>query len=1103
MHAQTITLTVNNVSLDSVFARIQEQSPYHFVYTSEELTGTRKVSFSVQKAPIEAVLGLTFKNQPVDYSTEEKYIYVRKRQENKVENGPPAALIEVHGKVVDAEGRPVPGVTVSVKGSPRKAATNENGEFDLKADENAELIFTSVNMETSEVRVARRTRLEVSLRPKVTALGGVTVEYSSGYEKRRTSQTPGSVDVVSNAVINRSVTTDILTRLDGVVSGLTFTKNVSPTSSLNQSTFSIRGRSTIFSNPNPLIIVDNFPYDGDINNINPNDVETISVLKDAVTASVWGSFSGNGVVVITMKKGKNNQPIRISVNSNLTVGQKPNFNYGRGISPSSYVDLETYFYNNGFFTSSIGNPSTPISPVVDILNRQKLGVLSSADATAQLNLLRSHDIRTDLAKYFYQPSVGQQYALNVTGGGADDKYFMSAGFDKDASNLVRNGYNRITISANNTYSPFKSKLELLIGIAFTQSTTRNNNPGNPGTIFSYTSLADAHGNALPIAINRLSYVDTAGQGLLLDWHDRPLDELRGADNTTKLTDYRINAGIKYKIIAGLDLNVLYQYSRGNSVNDNLHSQQSFYTRDLINRFTQINFATKAVTRPLPIGGILDEFNSGYFSHDGRVQVDYRHTWSERHELNALAGYEIRDIESEYRGYRLYGYDPDLQASGLVDYMDLFPVYYNTAIRGQIPSNLSNLKTINHYLSYFANASYTYDRRYILSGSVRRDESNIFGVRTNQKGVPLWSLGAAWNVSAEKFYHFESIPYLKIRVTNGYNGNVNSSVSAATTEFIGAPNIYGGTQGVISSPPNPDLRWERGKSPINPTTGISSFTGNTANMRGKGFDVTINTKNTVGKVKWYTTILFSFQKDKVTQYKATQTTISPYLITGTLNPLPGHSLYSVYALPYGGLDSVGDPQGFVNGKLSKNYSAIINSTDFSTLKYMGPVSPTFFGSFCNTVAFKQLSLSFNIKYAFGHYFWRPTTLYSSVINGTSFGAPDFSKRWQKPGDEKTTKVEAMTYPPNSAKESYFTSTDFFVDRGDNIRLQDLQLSYDLTKLGHSRLPFSNIRVYLYARNLGILWKANHDGIDPDFIPGTSYPLIFPTPRSVSGGIKVDF
>jgi hypothetical protein len=421
---------------------------------------------------------------------------------------------------------------------------------------------------------------------------------------------------------------------------------------------------------------------------------------------------------------------------------------------------------------------------------------------------------------------------------------------------------------------------------------------------------------------------------------------------------------------------------------------------------------------------------------------------------------------------------------------------------------------------------------MFSASARRDESNLFGVNANQKGVPLWSVGGAWELSKERFYNWRSLPFLRLRLTNGYNGNVDRNVSAYTTAVInGGLNPYNNVNASIINPANPSLRWERvhiinagldfatresklsgsieyyiksgidliGASPLDPTTGFSTFTGNTANMINHGLDITLQSNLDLGSIHWNSVLLFSFVKDKVTRYLAKQGTVRDYVAVGSINPLKGRPLYSIFALPWRGLSpETGDPQGLFQGKLSTDYEHILGSDTLTNMTYKGAANPTVFGSWRNTFYWKQWELSFNVLYKLGYVFRRSSIFYYNVFTQGSPGHPDYERRWQQAGDEKRTNVPSMVLTTDPNRDDFYRNSSVLIERGDHVRLQDLQFGYTLRRSAQSKLPVQAIKFYLYANNIGIIWKANHAGIDPDYISN-----LFPPPRTLAIGVKIDY
>lgn len=1035
--------------------------------------------------------------------------------------------IRLSGKVISAiDYHPLRGATIKTDNSPATFQTDQNGYFNITtAAAQGKLIISYISYKTAEIPYSNTSKgpFEISLEPVTTTLEQVTV--STGFQTLPKERATGSFSTVSNQLFNRSVSTDVLSRLNGVTSGLLFDKTAG-----NNMGITIRGKSTIWANSQPLVILDNFPYEGDLNNINPNDVETVTVLKDAAAASIWGTRAGNGVIVITTKRGRYNQPVTVSFNANVNLTQKPDLFYDKKISAADFIGAEQFLFDKGKYNNYINDGNTAITPAVEVMLRARNGTITTIERDAQLNQLAQHDLRNDLAKYYYRQSVNQQYALNLTGGSDKQQYYVSGGWDKNLATLAGNAYDRISLNANNTYSLLNHRLEISTGMLYTKSSSDNNaiSPvfGN-GAMYPYAALADEQGNTLPIARYRTGFPGNKANAALLNWEYKPLDELYLANNTTSRTDYQVSLGLKYKIIPALSAEVKYRYGNGTTENRDHDSQQTYFTRHLINYYTQINAATGAVTRPVPLGDILSLSNGAYTSQNLRGQLNFSQGWKGKHQLTAIAGAEIGEVLTHSDSYTMYGYDPNRETSLPVDFAGTYRNYI-TGSALSIPSGLGMSKLTNRTISFFGNAAYTYRNRYTLSASARSDGSNLFGVRTNQRWAPLWSVGTSWNISREPFYHFELIPVLKLRTTYGYNGNIDKNVTAYLTTKVAVANRYGVIYANVLNPPNPDLTWERigqlnialdfstknntvtgsleyyhkngidmmGDAVLAPTSGFTTYRGNTAAIAGQGLDFTINAALLSKGFKWNATALFSATRTRVTDYKVMPLTNGDYLTNTT--PRAGRDLNGVYAYKWAGLDPLtGAPVGYLNGMLSKDYTKMYTGLNLDDLVYKGAATPPYFGALMNSFSYQNFSLSFNLIYKFGYYFRRKSVNYGSLFSGSAgTGHADYALRWQKPGDELVTSVPAMVYPANAASDTFYALSETLVEKGDHIRLQDIQLSYDLIKANFPKLPFQSIKVYVYASNLGVVWRANHAGLDPDAAD-------YPQPRSIALGLKIGF
>lgn len=1132
---QKVTLRKKAISIKKVFEELEKQTGYSVIYFHNNFDDKKNVDVNFSQAPLDQVMNKVLAGLPFNFVIVDQSIVLREKPKTFIDNIIDVFTnIDVHGRVVDENGNGLSGAVIRLKDGNKKAVSDANGYFNLNAvDENAVLTISYLGFQVQEVKV-RKDVGEIRMQEISGQLNEVGV-VSTGYQNIPKERATGSFVLVDSALLNRKVSTNILDRLDGVTSGLIFNKNRIG----NTPEYSVRGRSTINSNTNPLIILDNFPYDGDISNINPQDIKSITVLKDGAAASIWGSRAGNGVIVLTTYKGNYNQKPLISFNSNVTIGDKPDVYYKEQLTNSQYIGVEQFLFDKGAYNNTINNGYGALSPAVEIMLLNRKGIISNQQKSTMLDSIAQHDNRTDLNKYYYRKSITQQYQINVNGGGQNNKYYISLGYDKNNPNTIINNNDRITLNAKNTLSLLNNKLEVLTGILLSSSNTKTTGPVyQPG--YPYESIADKNGN--PIAITdgtlRIAYVDTVGKGKLLDWHYRPLDEINNGytSSTSRLTDYRVDLGLNYKLIPTLSVSVNYTYDKGIIESSNNNNINSYYTRNQINTFSQISPTTGLVTYPIPLGDILSNSNSSYYSNYGRGQLNYNNTFARKHSLNVIAGFEVKDYRSTSLAYSLYGYNTETATNlnSNINSTQFYPYIYGFN-SSKIYTNINNIGSVDRYRSYYINGSYAYDKKYVLSFSARKDESNLFGVKPNQKGVPLWSTGLSWHLSDEKFYKIDFLNYLTLRATYGYNGNVNKTISAYLTGMTTSFGNQWGQQYVnIQNPPNPSLEWEKvknlnfavdfgsknniltgsieywmktglnliGTSPIAGQTGITTFTGNNASMQGKGFDIVLNSKLfQQKKIKWYTTLLFNTNVDKITEFNV-KPTINANIVTSNYNtPLVGYSYYSLFSYKWMGLNNLGNPQSVLNGVTSTNYSGITRSTNYSELIYSGTLSPKYFGNLINIISYKSFELSLNISYKLGYVFRRTSLngpqLYQSLRGAISYQQPDYNLRWQKPGDEQTTNVPSLIYPTNPTRESVYTNSSILVEKGDHIRLQDVKLNYILSKSKSTWLPFSHVSIYSYVSNLGVIWKASKYKIDPD------YPTGIPLPTTLAIGLKADF
>ncbi|WP_157243608.1 TonB-dependent receptor plug domain-containing protein, partial [Algoriphagus resistens] len=343
----------------------------------------------------------------------------------------------LEGTVFSSDERiPLPGASIRVGQGNSAVISDENGKFSLVLGGNTVTLTVSfIGFETGEFTLGLPLEepLEIYLTPKSLSLDGVEV-YATGYQEIPKERQTGSFVGLDEALVNRRTSTSVLDRLEDVTPGLVFNRNGSRTDKI-----SIRGRSTLFSDASPLIVIDNFPYDGPIENINPNDVESISVLRDAAAASIWGARAGNGVIVITTKTGKQGQGTRVNLMANATLTERPDPFYQPLMSSEELIAIERMLFEDGYYTSRENSISRqPLSPVVENLILHRDGQLSDQQLSQRLTELGNRDIREDYRNKLYRNGLDQQYSLNIRGGAGNYRYYLAAGWDGNLENLQSN-----------------------------------------------------------------------------------------------------------------------------------------------------------------------------------------------------------------------------------------------------------------------------------------------------------------------------------------------------------------------------------------------------------------------------------------------------------------------------------------------------------------------------------------------------------------------------------------------------------------------------------------------------------------------------------------
>lgn len=1038
----------------------------------------------------------------------------------------------VSGIVKDEAGNGLGHVSLRLVGTGGMIRADQLGKFEFALVRPDTLMVTRTGKISQRIFIdpGKSRFFEIVLKERVNVLQ--EVEVSTGYYRIPKERATGSFEMINSDLLNRNPDPNIIERLEGISSVLQFDRSINSGEFSTDPKLRLRGLSTINSQTEPLIILDNFPYEGSLNSINPNDVESITLLKDASAASIWGARAGNGVIVITTKKGKFTQSNNLVFGSTWQLSQRPDLLYSRDYLPSaSMLDVEDKLFELDNFDAS---DYSALPEYITLLMDRKNNAISEKEFVEKRNWLAQHDLRKDASNYLYRPALLQQYDLALNGGGSIYSYWLSSSFSKNNSNVKGNNNKRNTLSLRNQIKLTKD-LDLSFGLNYAWMEAKNNGLTLQGLkvgsreLPNYTALVDENG--FPISVTgryAKDYVDQAVVNGLLDWNYVPLNEAKLRDRRSNTKDLLINLGVGYTIFDGLKLSIKYQNQRLRTDQTNVYDADSYYVRNLVNQYTQPD-----LKRIIPEGAIKEGFNNEISSQSGRIQVDFNRQYGEKNAVNAIAGAELRETKSfSNPGYRLYGYnDGVLTAQSNLDYATFYPLRpLGSATVPSPPTGMVSLT--DRFLSYFFNGAYTYDAKLSLTASLRWDASNLFGVKTNQKGVPLWSVGSAINLDRFDWMKSDWINSLKFRTTYGVSGNVNNTVSVyPITSFFSDVNfVTQKSYAQLKSVGNPGLRWEKvrmvnigldfglfhnllsgsveyyqknasdliGVNFMDPTTGIFEKTGfyqitnlmNYAKLRTEGVDLTVNANLDKNRLKWHGSLSFSYTANKVLDYMA-NSNVTMSTMVSTPIPIVGKSLDQNYAWQSGGLDpETGEllaPDG------TKDYVAYMNNAKIDDLADMGMKFPPYAGVFRNTFSYGNFSLSASVDYKFGFYFRRSTINYSQLFT-SGVGHTDYLKRWQVPGDEKTTSVPVFPVDKNISRDELYVNSALMYEKGDFLRLADLQFSY---RTFPGFLKNKECRLFATVRNVAWIYRANALGLIPD-MPNVTYP----NPRTWIMGFQIN-
>jgi TonB-linked SusC/RagA family outer membrane protein len=1123
-----ITITEKDISPKKALDMASQQSGYPILFKIKDLKGGHNVSLSFNEASLYEVLIEICKDQPFIFLLTDGCVYIEPRSQNTPKENP-LQLITVRGLILNEYNEMVSGVKIKVIGTTDSTTSNASGRFYFnQVNPNAFLQVTGLLIDTAYVPVQNQAFIPILVKYKVGSLAQVTVKANTGYQRIPVPRATGSF-WVQEKMINGYP--NIVQSMIGNSPGLLGVTN--KTDGINQPTyFTLGARVTIHGNPDPLLVVDNFIYQGLITDINPQDIESIVFLKDAAAAAIWGAQSGNGVIVITTKSGQYNRSAHLSFDAFTTVGSEPNAYYGNIMNSSERINVDTFLFEQNYYRALEKFTSPAFSPVVELLIKHRKKKVSDDEKEETLKAWSLQDLRKDKETYFYRKSFSRNLSLNLSGGGKQFAYFLSGSYLDAFPELHRSYEQRKTATFSGVFRPYE-KIGLSTNISYTNHEQQNTDPVDD-VAPPYAQLADQNGNPLSYPfLRRQSYVDTTVPKYnLLPWSYFPLDEFRLRDKTTKDENLRVQLTGKVKlfekIIPNLEASFYTQYQSVSSSIRNLRNKHSYYVRDLVNSFTQPG--QNGNQRPIVWGPILETVKNKNTITDYRFLLSYNKTWPNQNNLTILTGTDQMRVKGEVIPNLVYNYDPSRPNGQLnVDYNTRFTMLYNPNATERIPSASLGRTFLNSFRSYYAIGNFNLKNQYYFSASARIDKSNMFGSKINDNTIPLFSSGFGWNISSASFYKWQKIlEILKFRATIGTTGNVPVSVAMFPSYTDAGNNDNGDRMAIANIPPLASTKWEKvltlnlgadfrfknnflsgslnwyrknaqdllAYQAFDATTGNSSVTGNVASMLTDNIDLTLNTQNINRKFQWNSTLLFSFLKEKVTASQEPLREAWEYCDLRYQTIVPGKPLYGIYSFQYAGTDTAnGDPVGYYQGNKSKDYSSIVSSRGYNTLRYHGRSSPSIFGSIGNEFIWRNFMLSVLVTYKLGYYYRRPSIDYDAVFKGASPpGSGDIAQRWTP---DRHSEIPSLIANNDKNRDFLYNYSEILVQKGDHFRLYNVQFSYEVKKEFLARLRLGACTLYVNASNLAILWRAGDKTIDPDQIIG------YPAGRQFSFGIKGHF
>lgn len=1061
----------------------------------------------------------------------------------------------ITGKILDkGDNQPLIGATITIAGPQGSVVTGTttdlNGQFRMEVPANEHKLtcrfvgYTTVTLHLQ----ANKSNYTVYMEDESKELGEVVV---TGYQKIDRRKLTAAVTTVNISDEKIGSVRSIDQALAGQIAGLaSVTTSGSPSAPVK---LRIRGTASINGTQDPLWILDGIPLDGtdiptmedlqDIDNIyqtsiagiNPQDIESITVLKDAAATAIYGARAANGVIVITTRNGKTGRP-QINFSTKLTYNPKTDIERLNLLNADEKVNLELELLQSGYtFRENKGNVAGIISGY-GLTDAYKAGGWNalSPDAQADINALRQ--INTDWNDILFRNVFNQEYNVSLSGGNEKATYYTAVGYYVEQGNVESVKNDRLNITLKTNYR-INSKLKLGASVfanrrnqkSYLTYTDGFTNPvyysrlANP-----YQTAYDEEGNYIyDVNIQHRQSDETADFNIFEERYNTENTNSTGTLMSIFDAEFKWDDHFKVTSQLGLqwDEGRIERYAGENSYAMRKEKSQSIYSY------------SDGARSYLPDGGSNKITESHNYQWTWKAMAEYQNRFKEIHDLELMLGTEVRHSDAKSLYSAVYGYDRTSLTSTPV----LFPTE-NIALGKPLHTETH---TENAFVSWFATGSYTLLHRYTVGGSIRFDGSDIFGVAKKYRYLPLYSVSGLWRISDEPFMkNATAVDNLSIRASYGLQGNIDKNTSpyllGTYKRYTILPN---NPETVINagSAPNPDLRWEKTQSvnagvdmaffknaitlsvdyyyrkgtdligmrmlPLE--TGYASTTVNWASMENRGVEVALTTRNIHTKdFTWFTNLNFGFNDNKILQETVAENATYP--------GREGYPVGALFAYKTAGLDDEGYPLYVTKDGRTVTATEFfqLNNAGGSRLSaeeqraqytYMGSTDPKVSGGFTNTFTYKRLTLGINCIFNFGMHV-RVTPSYSPTNYDRGLNTSrDILDRWT-PDHTDTMYPKLMTSGERPGEYTRYTEfstfsyLDIWVKKQNYFRFQSIRLGYELPEKWMKHIGVKSATVSLEGRNLWVIASHYHNYLDPETMGN---PYAQPISKSFIFGLNVNF